>query len=568
MLSRRTRISAAALTLSAAAAVGLVPASTAAVPSAASSVGAAPTAPTLGAAASKKTKPVTNAVAGTIPADAFDEESGLPADVQIAGRTAVKDPLTPGDHRSADTPAAAPGDLPVIRADLAAADGNALTWSGTVDPARSVTLLALNHDTGRYEVLDTARGSADGDTELAAAAPAGTISNGRATVMVVGTDPFADDLDEPVDDAFENTEGFDFSIMHLTDTQYITEGATSRPSPKERRVWENGYKDTYRWLAKNKDKHKIAFAAHTGDVIENWHPTDPSGPYGTRRAEGEYRFASEAERIADDSGVPHSVIPGNHDNRGGKDTGPDSMFNEHFGPDRYRALEQTDGWRERSAEYHPWKEGDNQNSYNLFTASGRDFIVINLGYDVTDEEADWAHSVLQQYPTRNAIITTHANDKPSKQADGRGDHDSHDGEVIRSRIVEKNPNVALVLSGHEHGVNIAVNRNVGQPGNHVVELLADYQFYTVGSDELGITDVGGYLINRQLRFGASYFRLLQFDLDRGEMSVDTYSPLLDDFGASEHDSAKRYNGKEDDFRVPIQFQDRTTAFSADGFTAA
>lgn len=129
-----------------------------------------------------------------------------------------------------------------------------------------------------------------------------------------------------------------------------------------------------------------------------------------------------------------------------------------------------------------------------------------------------------------------------------------------------NPNVVLVLSGHEHGVNIELRRDVGEPGNHVVELLADYQFYEVTAREAGLGRV--LPPGTRLRMGSSFFRLLQFDVDRSEVTVDTYSPFLDDFGATEHDGLRRHDGTEDDFALPVQLRSRTTSFATDSLVLA
>lgn len=130
-------------------------------------------------------------------------------------------------------------------------------------------------------------------------------------------------------------------------------------------------------------------------------------------------------------------------------------------------------------------------------------------------------------------------------------------------MVMTNPNVFLVLSGHEHGVGINVRQDVGAAGNGVVELLADYQFYEVSAEQAGLVDVGGYDPAQGLRFGASFFRLLQFDVDRSEMIVDTYSPWLGNFGATEFDTDERYNGLEDNFTVPVDLTTRGTSFATD-----
>ncbi|MFD0663750.1 metallophosphoesterase family protein [Thermocatellispora tengchongensis] len=153
---------------------------------------------------------------------------------------------------------------------------------------------------------------------------------------------------------------------------------------------------------------------------------------------------------------------------------------------------------------------------------------------------------------------------PSTSPDGRGaGFAAPDGSMLYKTVVEKNPNVFLILAGHEHGVGTNVKPKVGQVGKGVVELLADYQFYTVSADRLGLTEVGGYNPDDQLLFGASFLRLLQFDVERAELSVDTYSPLLDDFGATEFDPQRRYNGLEDNMVLPVDLTSRVTSFQTD-----
>lgn len=84
------------------------------------------------------------------------------------------------------------------------------------------------------------------------------------------------------------------------------------------------------------------------------------------------------------------------------------------------------------------------------------------------------------------MVMTHAHRKPSTSPDGRGAAFSHVGSRVDQGVLQQHDNVFLVLSGHEHGVDIEVRRDVGTPGNNIVELLADYQFYEVSAEELGL----------------------------------------------------------------------------------
>ncbi|NUL46580.1 DUF5011 domain-containing protein [Cellulosimicrobium funkei] len=466
-----------------------------------------------------------------------------------------------------DSLTAGPGEIPFQRFDVAvgeAAEGQSIRWAGTADPNRQVNLLVWN--TAREQWDEVAAGRGLQESELVLTGEIGEDhlkEDGAAAVLVVGEDPFADDLANEVKDGFEDPADYDFSIAHFTDTQYLAEGAAEDAySEEQQSVWAEAYTSVAEWIVDNAEEKKIEYVAHTGDIMENWHTGTPRADEEEYRqiAVEEFEFVSEAQKILDDSEIPNGVTAGNHDNRSGMDVGPDNLYNQYFGPERYEALEQTQGWKDANATYTPWQEGDNENHYDLFTAGGLDFIAVYLAYDVTDEEIEWASGVLEEYSDRNAMIMTHAQRKPSTSPDGRGATFSHDGAKIDDGLLQKHRNVFLALSGHEHGVDIEVRKDVGAQGNNVVELLADYQFYTVSAEDLGLTGVDGRSATDMLRFGSSFFRMLQFDVDNAELAVDTYSPMLDDFGATEYDDRNRYNGTEDDTRLPIQLETRKTSF--------
>lgn len=495
---------------------------------------------------------------GSIRAAAFDREDGVAGDVELQDATAVDDPLLPADGAELDS--AASTQIPALRADVPfTTTGQSVVWRGNVDPAREVHLLLLNTETGRYEVADSARGSADHQIQLSTSATDENAVDGVLQTLVVAADPFTDDLDNSVEDGFEDPDDIDFSMMHITDSQYMV-GAATNPNkpPAEQDEWLAGYQDSYRWLAEHGEEYQVDFVAHTGDLVDTW-----ANDADRERAIAQFELASQSQAILDETGIPNAVLPGNHDNLNGQESGPDSLYNSYFGPDRYTELAQSEGWQQRAAEYHPWQPGDNDNSYVLFSAGGEDFVMVTLGYHVTEEEADWASGVFEEYSTRNGIVMTHAAHGTSPEPDGRDGVRTADGELISEQVMEENPNVMLLLAGHVTGVTINVRQDVGQAGNNVVELTHDYQGYRIGTDHLGLTDIGNYDGDTPVTFGATFFRLLQFDLDRGELSVDTYSAYLDEFGATDYDPKERYNGAEDDFRVPIQTQGRTTALTTD-----
>ncbi|WP_051266611.1 LamG-like jellyroll fold domain-containing protein [Nakamurella lactea] len=508
------------------------------------------------------------------------------------------------------------GQIPFQRFDVQVpADGGErqLSWSGIVDPERSVSLRAWNPTAAQWVELATARGAAEGDTTLVATVRPALVDGTAVHVLITGEDPFADDISardasagEAVSrDHFDDPDDYDFSLVHFTDTQYISEGAAGGTYDdwdgvtetsdvelaEEQAVWAQAYHASTKWIADNAADKKIAYTAHTGDVIEN-DISDPSTRPGLNaQVDKELAFASIAQQTLDDSGMVNQVIAGNHDNQSGNETGSASRFSQTFSANRY--YDGSQKWpAQEHASYHAWDETtdangttvtrgkDNQNNYVLFSAGGLDFVAVGLSYGVTADEATWATSIFQRYHDRNGILITHAYLAPSNNADGRGAGFSTDGSRLYDQVVAANPNVFLVLAGHEHGVGTNLKSDVGVTVSHnVVELLADYQFYTVSAAELfpdkltsnGDVDLNGDGVadhrgTDQLQFGASFLRLLQFDVARSEMSVDTYSPLLDNFGATEYDTKKRYNGAEDNMVLPVDLTSRTTSFATDGLT--
>ncbi|MGZ0153412.1 Ig-like domain repeat protein [Kribbella sp. WER1] len=552
------------------------------------------------------------------------EAADVPDSLDVAhDRTVDVNSLKPLDGKTVDTGSSR--DVVFQRYDLKAGAGSTLRWEGTIDPKRVVALRAWDSAAQRWVVLTSGRGVAGESTVLTAGVEQRYVDGGVVHVLVTGEDPFADDL-SPRDasaqddkDHFEDPASYDFSIAHFTDTQYLTEGAAGgtyddwdgvkEPSDvmtaEEQAIWAAAYRNEVQWIADNSAGRKIQYAAHTGDIIENdyYDPLakNPDGslqrPGLNEEVEKELALASSYQEILDKKGVVNQVIAGNHDNQLGVETGPASRFSKTFSAERYQEVAK--GWP-AGAEYHAWDEKvnadgsitpgkDNQNNYVLFSAGGLDFVAVGLSYGVTPQEASWADSVFKRYKDRNGILLSHDYLRPSTNPDGRGAaFSAPDGSPLYKQVVEANPNVFLVLAGHEHGVGTNLKSKVGVTVAHdVVELLADYQFYTVPAGELwpklvdanGNIDVNGdgtpdHKATDRLQFGASFLRLLQFDVKRAEMHIDTYSPFLNNFGATEYDlrqdgsqTKPRYNGAEDNLTLPVDLTTRKTSFSTDSLAA-
>lgn len=512
-------------------------------------------------------------------------------------------------------------DITFQRFDIAAPSGDgeqSLQWTGLVDPARTVKMRVWSVEQQSWVEIASARGLADADVTLRGKVRAGVVDAGTVHVMITGEDPFADDV-APRDasagtpaerDKFQDPKDYDFAFAHFSDPQLTTMGATgglykdfdgvAEPGEEMTQPEIQANKDAYRgvveWIGDNAVERKIAWSAHTGDLTQLYgddpYAKDAEGNLLLPEAEAqvfkEFEFASSMQGILDGSGVPNQTIAGNHDNTMGTDTGDNSLFNSYFGAKRYYDLNES--WPE-GVSYHAWdetsetaKDGqDNNNNYLLFSAGGLDFVAVGLSYGVTQEEADWADATFKRYPDRNGILITHAYIADSKSPDGRGGTLVNDGNKLYEAVVAPNKNVFMVLAGHMHGVAHNVKRDVGyslDQKHNVVELLADYQAYDIAAGELwpdkvgadGTMDLDGngttdhLASDRLLGPAASFLRLLQFDVDRAEMHVDTYSPFLDNFGATEYQSSFAYNGAEDNTALPVDLTTRTTTISTDALT--
>lgn len=411
-----------------------------------------------------------------------------------------------------------------------------IAWTGTASPDREVALHLWNVETEGWEESDRAPGSAPDPSELRTTAGPEHDDAGTLHALVVGIDSFSEAIDEEVDGRFPDPDSYDFAVAHITDTQYLSEGAVSAESADARARFAAAYMEMTEWIAANADERKIAYVGHTGDLIQNWIVSTDS----VERARDEFVLASEAQAVLDRAGIPNGVLPGNHDNKWGIDGG--RLFNEYFGPERY--AQASDDWDDASYG-GPWRGDDNSNHYDLFSAGGLDFVALHLGFGVTADAIAWADEVLTTYSDREAIVLTHYYLHASTRADGRAERYGDPGDARRIRpLVESHDNVVLVLGGHSSGVAWQINRS--NPHRPTLELSSNYQTYEIDGER-----------------STGFLRLLQFDVDAGEVTVNTYSPRLDVHGATDFDATatRDYAPSVDQFSLPIKLSSRTTTFS-------
>ena len=411
-------------------------------------------------------------------------------------------------------------DFPYQRFELAveqpAGDELSIAWTGHSRDRHELQLYLFNHTAQQWELADAAYGEHGEDlTMIGTGKVADIYRDGKVDVLVQDgrrtLEQFSDSAQEE-NQQFKTPGEYDFTVIHMTDSQYLTE---QNPT---------SYTDMVAWMAANWEARDVMAAVHTGDVIQNW----LRGNQEPDRAKLEYERASEIMKILEDKNLPYGILPGNHDNVWGASN---DMFNQYFPAERY--------------EKNAWFGGHGPDGMasNYFTQErdGAKFLFLQMGYDSSDAEIDWAEQVIKDHPNYNVVFSTHEylqpeRDERSNPQNGRW---TAQGDKMFERLIEPNPNVVLTLSGHLHGVRQRVLDR--EDGTKVIETVADYQSY----EDDNARD-------------ALFTRLFQIDLDSGTFAVNAYMPRKDDYQPWKYDPrGLGYTNSSDEFvyeDIPLQYE--------------
>ena len=274
----------------------------------------------------------------------------------------------------------------------------------------------------------------------------------------------------------------DFTLVALPDTQHYVDDVTRAAT----------FTAQTQWIVDNKAALNIPFVSHLGDIVENIDGVPV-----------EWTRADASMTVLDNGQVAYGIAPGNHDeNSAGwpPATTPTS---------RCRECPDIPGMADISARTCSASRSDrpaNKNNFELFSAGGMDFIVIQLEYDMPGYSVDWANRVLAAYPNRRAIVATHlfldaSGNRPSTVLNRP---DGTPAATVWSQLIYSNCNVFLVLNGHYPGeANRTDLNSCGQP---VHQLLADYQSRANGGD--------------------GWLRYMTFKPAENKIYVYTFSPTL------------------------------------------
>lgn len=255
-----------------------------------------------------------------------------------------------------------------------------------------------------------------------------------------------------------------FSLIWIADTQVVNE------------LYPETLQDEMAWAVQERDARNIKAVIHTGDIIND---------VASRR-----QWNNAAAAFSELTGsLPFLAVAGNHDV--GTTTIDYAEFNKNIAslyPDKSRLY------------------AGGRGSYTLLETENLKLILIGIGWAYQDAPVQWLSDTLAKYPDYTAILCVHSYLNPNATlTDG--------GKILLEQVVKKHRNVRFVLSGHRnHTAYLATpldDNSDGTPDRTVHQLMYNYQ-------EENAKTLGTYL------------RILTFDPGARSVSVETYSPALDD----------------------------------------
>jgi hypothetical protein len=280
--------------------------------------------------------------------------------------------------------------------------------------------------------------------------------------------------------------GPDFVIAALPDSQYLSSSMNGGTPAMFRSQTD--------WIVANRAASNIAYVAHLGDIV-NYGDTNNGVEEITawRNATNAlYRLENPATTGLP-NGIPYGAAVGNHDQSpNGATDGTTRYYNQYFGVSHFTGRG-----------YYGGHYGtNNDNHFDLFSASGVDFITVFMEYDLAANPLvlSWANALLQTYSNRQAMVVSHYIGRATTPSTF-GDQGAAIYNALRT-----NANLFLMLSGHVAGEGSRVDIF---NGTTVQTLVSDYQYY----------DNGGH----------GLMRLMQFSPSNSVIRVTTYSPWLNEY---------------------------------------
>ena len=310
-------------------------------------------------------------------------------------------------------------------------------------------------------------------------------------------------------------ESQQFTVIVMPDTQYLFDQDRIHPVPLEESFEYVLGSGRRAGLADD----NIVFLAHLGDVAQNG------------LAE-EYAAATKVFDLLDDQRVAYSVLAGNHDiDSSTTDQRGDTPYLDTFNPKRFA----------RSSAWHS-SSPDGYNNCHIFRAGGREWMLLSLDWRMSSAGFAWANAVIKANPTLPVILTTH--DIVAADENGVASFGDDYGQQLWDDLINDNDQIFLTLNGHYWPPGSTTMTNAA--GNDVFLHITNYQNRYYG--------------------GAAMIRAYRFDLDRGTIDVETFSPWIAKLMAAGEANAlavqeAQLTSEVDRFSIAMDFDQRFNGFA-------
>ncbi len=231
----------------------------------------------------------------------------------------------------------------------------------------------------------------------------------------------------------QNTIGSGFSMIQITDTQFLSD---SNPSL---------YDGLTGWIVNNSRVLNIAMVVHTGDIVQ------------VAKSNMDWQAANTAMIQLYNNDIPYCWCAGNHDLINLKG-GINGEINGPWIGWKYPAFNVT---VMKDEPYWVSSIFNGTNTAVHFAHGKYAFMIINIEYDANQTVLAWAKSLIDANPTVNVIVATHN----FLDGDGSYGFTNNAYDVAWATNFEKwlnqFPNVFLTLNGHDNAGPAAFNHKVG-----------------------------------------------------------------------------------------------------------
>lgn len=275
------------------------------------------------------------------------------------------------------------------------------------------------------------------------------------------------------------------------------------------------------WVAANASQFN--FVLHVGDVVESSSNTD------------QWALAkTEFDKLTAKS-LPYAFCLGNHDINISLNTDAGATCDKRIST----ACNNTFPASSFSGLAGTYETDKIDNTYHIFHAGGKDFLIMCIEICPNDLIVAWANNIIENNPEKLVIIMEHnymtygsVAEECTQDAvmstinwrsfapapyDNLANDPNHPesvintGEMLWNKLVRKHKNIFATFSGHVLGTGTAKLVNYGDNGNKIYNMLQNYQ------NQVNILTDGGK---------NGYLRIVDINLDEKTMEVLTYSPYL------------------------------------------